>query len=257
MPEENKQIVVATTNAHKIAEISAIAGAFGYETISRDAAGVPPDFDVEEDGETFEDNSLLKARAVFDLLGGRVAVAADDSGLCVDALRGAPGVYSARFADATGQDSQDFANNKKLLRLLSHGEHGSLPPEKRTARFVSVVTLVIPDHPPVIPDQPPVIPGQPPVIPDQPPVIPGLTRDPKVIICRGEVEGRIAFHETGSGGFGYDPLFIPALEELQTAGLEKYEGRSFGDFPPEDKNKISHRFRALEKLRVMLNEMVK
>jgi XTP/dITP diphosphohydrolase len=225
MPKETKQIVVATTNAHKIAEISVIAGAFGYEAISREVAGVPPDFDVEEDGETFEDNSLLKARAVFDLLGGRMAALADDSGLCVDALCGAPGVYSARFASDAGQDDQDFANNKKLLRLLSLGENGGVPPEKRTARFVSVVSLIIP----------------------------GLTRDPKVIICRGEVEGHIAFHETGSGGFGYDPLFIPAIEELQTAGLEKYEGRSFGDFPPGDKNKISHRFRALEKLRDALN----
>jgi XTP/dITP diphosphohydrolase len=231
-----KQIVVATTNVHKIAEISAIVGAFGYEAISRADAGVPDDFDVEEDGETFEDNSLLKARAVFDLLGGRFAVAADDSGLCVDALGGAPGVYSARYAraeqDFAAADAdieqmhrsrQDRANNAKLLRLLSTAEYGdSVPVERRTARFVSVVTLILP------------------------------TGD--ILVCRGEVEGHIVFYEFGPEGFGYDPLFAPLYSELQSGGLEKYGGLTFGLIPAKDKNKISHRFRALEKLSAALSE---
>ena len=229
MPEN--RIVVATTNAHKIVEISAIVDALGYDVISRADAGVPDDFDVEEDGDTFEDNSYLKARAIFDFLGGNSAALADDSGLCVDALGGAPGVYSARYADSdqdfdlidpekeknSSRDRQDLGNNAKLLKVLDVG--GFSTPEKRTARFVSVITLILPGD------------------------------EPEVIVCRGEVEGHVDFCETGDGGFGYDPMFIPNMSELKSGGLEKYAGKSFGVFSPEDKNKISHRFRALEKLR--------
>jgi XTP/dITP diphosphohydrolase len=249
MPDADKRIVVATTNAHKIAEISAIVSAFGYEAISRADAGVPDDFDVEEDGKTFEENSLLKARAVFDLLGGLVAVAADDSGLCVDALGGAPGVYSARYAraaqDFAAADAdieqmhrgrQDRANNAKLLRLLSTAEYGGdVPAERRTARFVSVVTLILPGGKDGHAGE-----GDP---------------APKVLVCRGEVEGHIVYNEFGPEGFGYDPLFAPLYSELQSGGLEKYGGLTFGLIPAEDKNKISHRFRALEKLRAALVEM--
>jgi XTP/dITP diphosphohydrolase len=259
----DKQIVVATTNVHKIAEISAIVGAFGYTAISRADAGVPDDFDVEEDGKTFEDNSLLKARAVFDLLGGRVAVAADDSGLCVDALGGAPGVYSARYAraeqDFAAADAdleqmhrsrQDRANNAKLLRLLSTAEYGDfVPAERRTARFVSVVTLILP----VGSDSPSEYRGE-----DKDDTNEcrgeGRDRESVVLVCRGDVEGHIVFSEFGPEGFGYDPLFAPLYSELQSAGLEKYGGLTFGLIPAEDKNKISHRFRALEKLRAALSE---
>ena len=227
---ENK-IVVATTNAHKIVEISAIVDALGYKVVSRAEAGVPDDFDVEENGETFEDNSYLKARAIFDYLGGRFAALADDSGLCVDAIGGAPGVYSARYADEekdfalldpekeknSSRGRQDLGNNAKLLKVLDDG--GFFTPEERTARFVSVITMIMPGD------------------------------DPEVIVCRGEVEGHVDFMETGDAGFGYDPMFIPNIAELQSAGLEKYKEKSFGVFLPEDKNKISHRFRALEKLR--------
>lgn len=227
----SKQIVVATTNAHKVVEISTIVGAFGYNVVSRADAGVPDDFDVEEDGDTFEENSYLKARAVFDLLDGRSAALADDSGLCVDSLDGAPGVYSARYADEEQyfylvdpekqknliRSLQDLGNNAKLLKVLDEG--GFQTPEQRTARFVSVITLILPGD------------------------------EPEVIVCRGEVEGYIDFQETGDGGFGYDPMFVPNTAELKSGGLENYEGKSFGEFSPEDKNRISHRFRALEKLR--------
>ena len=170
---EAKTIVVATLNEHKIAEIEAIAGSFGYTAVSREAAGAP-DFEIEETGATFEENSLLKAQAVFDFLGGTVAVAADDSGLEVDALGGAPGVCSARFAGTRrgSRSRQDRANNAKLLRLLE-----GTPEEQRTARFVSVITCLRPGKAPVV--------------------------------CRGEVEGKIGFEERGDGGFGYDPLFVP------------------------------------------------
>ena len=233
----DKQIVVATTNEHKVIEISTIVGMFGYDVISRTAAGVPDDFDVEEDGETFEENSFLKAKAVFDLLGGQTAALADDSGLCVDALDGEPGVYSARFADEDrdfdlinetqkkqiSRGRQDLANNAKLLRLLDEGGFSS--PQDRTARFVSVITLILPGD------------------------------EPEVIVCRGEVEGHVDFQETGDAGFGYDPMFIPTASELKSGGLEKYEGKSFGVFLPDDKNLISHRFRALEKLRKNISNL--
>ena len=222
MMNATKILVVATTNEHKITEISSIAGSFGYVVISRKDAGVP-EFEIEETGATFEENSLLKCQSIFDALGGKVAVVADDSGLEVDILGGAPGVYSARFAgqeepgkyqaSADGDEidfsvadldtnqfhrsRQDRANNAKLLRLLE-----SIPHEQRTARFVSVITCILPDKPP--------------------------------IVCRGEVEGFVAFEETGTAGFGYDPLFIPV-------GYDQ----SFGLFAPEDKNAISHRARAL------------
>ena len=204
---EKKTLVVATTNEHKIREIASIAGSFGYSVISRAEAGVP-DFEIEETGETFEENSLLKAQEIFDMLGAKVAVIADDSGLEVDALDGAPGVYSARFAEesAGSRYSQDQSNNAKLLKLLE-----GVPFEKRTARFVSVISCLLPDRPP--------------------------------IVCRGEVEGFVDFKESGSAGFGYDPLFVPVGYDY-----------SFGLFRPEDKNAISHRGNALVMLKEKLAE---
>ena len=187
------KLVAATTNKHKIEEIRAIAGAFGYSVISRAEAGVP-DFEVEEDGVTFEENSLIKARAIYGWFNGEVATIADDSGIEVDFLGGAPGVLSARFAG----DGGDKANNKKLLDLLK-----DVPLEERTARFVSVIVCLLPGREP--------------------------------LVCRGEVSGHVDFKETGTAGFGYDPLFIPL-------GYD----RSFGLFTPEDKNSISHRSRALK-----------
>lgn len=126
---------------------------------------------------------------------------ADDSGLEVDYLDGEPGVRSARFA---GEDADDKKNNEKLLNLLE-----GVPMENRSGRFVSVITIVYPD---------------------------GTNA-----VARGEVEGHIAFEESGNNGFGYDPLFIPL-------GYDK----TFGNFTPENKNKISHRANALVKLRKLL-----
>ena len=232
------KLIAATTNKHKIEEIKAIARPLGYSVVSRAEAGVP-DFEIEENGATFEENSLIKARAIFDWLGGRVCSVADDSGLEVDALDGAPGVYSARFAEVGGapgtaaaqcsktirpvqkscethlqmpaaeveRSVQDQANNGKLLGLLE-----GVPKELRTARFVSVITCLRPG------------------------------KDP--IVCRGEVQGHVDFEQTGEAGFGYDPLFIPL-------GYD----RSFGLFTPEEKNAVSHRGRALRKIGFMLREI--
>ncbi|MDR3305876.1 MAG: RdgB/HAM1 family non-canonical purine NTP pyrophosphatase [Clostridiales Family XIII bacterium] len=233
---DGKILIAATTNKHKITEISAIARAYGLTVVSRAEAGIP-DFEIEETGDTFEENSFLKAKAIFDLT-GRPTIA-DDSGLAVDALHGAPGVFSARFADpdsdladfqaadremavaaavmataaadtaaaASGpyaRGRQDLANNAKLLRLLA-----DVPAAARAARFVSVITLLAPGG--------------------------------DTAVCRGEVEGHIAFAQSGDAGFGYDPLFVPLGYRT-----------TFGLFSPEEKNKISHRSRALAALREKL-----
>lgn len=159
-------IVAASQNQHKIKEIEAITKEFGMEIISRRDAGIP-DIEIEEDGSTFEENSYKKAYEIMKLC-GRITIA-DDSGLEVDCLDGAPGVYSARFA---GTDGDDQANNDKLKDLIK-----DVPYEKRTGRFVSVITMVYPD-------------GQ-------------------KLVARGEVEGHIVLEEKGPNGFGYDPLFVP------------------------------------------------
>lgn len=159
-------IVAATQNKHKIEEIEAIMKEFGLSVISRDEAGVP-DIDVVEDGETFEENSYKKAYEIMKLCNN--ITIADDSGLEVDCLDGAPGVYSAEFA---GKDGDDEANNRKLVELIK-----DVPYEKRTGRFVSVITMVFPDG--------------------------------ETITSRGEVEGHIVLKKQGSNGFGYDPLFVP------------------------------------------------
>lgn len=161
-----KTIVAATGNKHKIKEIEAITAEFGMSIISKDEAGVP-DVEIVEDGETFEENSYKKAYEIMKLC-GRTTIA-DDSGLVVDCLNGAPGVYSARFA---GTDGDDDANNRKLIGLIK-----DVPYENRTARFVSVITMVFPD-------------GQ-------------------SIVARGEVEGHLITEKRGYEGFGYDPLFVP------------------------------------------------
>ena len=163
----NKNVIVAATqNKHKIEEIEAITRQFGMSIISRDEAGVPK-VDIVEDGETFEENSYKKAYEIMKLC-GRITIA-DDSGLEVDCLDDAPGVYSARFA---GVDGDDDANNKKLTELIK-----DVPYEERTGRFVSVITMVFPDG--------------------------------EAIVARGEVEGHLLLEKRGQNGFGYDPLFVP------------------------------------------------
>lgn len=159
-------IIAASSNAHKIKEIQAIMNKFDMEVISRDEAGVPA-FEIEEDGQTFEENSYKKAYEIMKVTGKTTI--ADDSGLMVDYLGGAPGVYSARFA---GEECDDKKNNEKLLKLLKN-QAG----DDRKAKFVSVITLIFPDG--------------------------------ETITARGECSGRIIGAEAGENGFGYDPLFVP------------------------------------------------
>ena len=157
--ETDKIIVAASRNKHKIEEIEAITKKFGMSIISRDEAGVPP-VEIDEDGKTFEANSFKKANEIMKMC-GKVTLA-DDSGLMVDYLGGAPGVYSARFA---GEDGNDEKNNAKLLKLLEE-----VPAKERTAQFVSVITMVFPDG--------------------------------ETLVARGECPGRIITTPAGENGFG-------------------------------------------------------
>ncbi|MGN0660023.1 MAG: XTP/dITP diphosphatase [Emergencia sp.] len=173
-------IIAATRNRHKIEEIEAITRKFGMEIISRDDAGLPP-VEIEEDGETFEENSFKKASEIMKLCGKTTI--ADDSGLMVDYLGGAPGVYSARFA---GEGASDERNNRKLLDSLE-----GIPYKERRACFVSVITMVRPDG--------------------------------ETLVARGECRGHIIDMPVGENGFGYDPLFVPDGFQRTFAQLEPEE----------------------------------
>lgn len=186
-----KKIVVASNNRHKISEIEAmLAKIYGGEIKALSLSDIGFTKEIEENGKTFEENAEIKARAAAAL--GYTAIA-DDSGLCVDALDGKPGIYSARFA---GEPCSDAENNKKLLALMA-----DVPDEKRGAKFVCVLCCITPDG--------------------------------RELFARGECPGTILHRAKGEGGFGYDPLFL-------------YEnGKSFAELSPEEKNKVSHRARAM------------
>ena len=161
-----KTVVIASNNAHKAREIAEALDFPGWEFRTLRELGIASD--PEEDADTFEGNARIKARAAREAGGGK-SVLADDSGLAVDALDGAPGVRSARYA---GEDATDAANNSKLLDELA-----DVPDAQRTARFVC--TLVFIDE------------------------------DGSEEVAHGVVEGRIGRAERGEHGFGYDPLFLP------------------------------------------------
>lgn len=159
------KLIIASNNSHKVMEIKAILGDYYESILSLRDAGI--EIDVVEDADTFEGNALKKASEIFDAVDAD-AVLSDDSGLEVDALGGAPGVYSARYA---GEGHDDDANNAKILENMN-----DVPDEKRTCRFVSAVALV--------------------------------RRDKQPIVVRGTVEGRLLRSLQGENGFGYDPLFF-------------------------------------------------
>lgn len=185
-----KTIVFATNNAHKLEEIRKILGD-RYDVRSLNDIGCHED--IPEDFDTLEENSRQKAEYIFRKYG--LTCFADDTGLEVDALGGAPGVHSARYAEGTDHDSE--ANMRKLLRELGDNPN-------RTARFRTVITLIEND---------------------------------KTSLFVGVVEGRIAYEKSGTGGFGYDPIFIP----------EGYD-QSFACLGADIKNTISHRARAVQQL---------
>lgn len=195
-----RRLVLATNNKNKLRELAAMLSDLHMEVVGiGEFAGAP---DVEETGDTFAENAVLKAKAAAEHAG--LWAMADDSGLEVDALDGQPGVYSARFA---GPNATDADNNEKLLALLH-----DVPDERRTARFRCTIALVSPDG--------------------------------AVFIDEGTCEGIIAREPRGDGGFGYDPLFV--VPEL---------GKTFAELPAEEKDRISHRARALAKARQRLTEI--
>ena len=169
--------ILASQNKKKIKEIRDILIKYDMDVITRDDAGLPKD-DIEETGTTFEENSLLKAATIMEMIKAdpvlndkyhESPVIADDSGLMVDALGGAPGVHSARYA---GEEHDFDANNTKLLAELK-----DVPADKRTAHFVTVITMIYPDG--------------------------------EKLVARGECHGHITSEKRGEGGFGYDPVFVP------------------------------------------------
>lgn len=165
-----KIIIFATTNAGKVREVNAIMQESGYEVISLKKAGIT--VDVDENGTTFEENAVIKAKAIWEITGKTeeykdAIVLADDSGLQIDYLNGEPGIYSARYL---GEDTSYEYKNKVILERLE-----GVPEEKRGARFVCAMAAVLPDG---------------------------------TVLCeKGIMEGRIAHAIEGTNGFGYDPVF--------------------------------------------------
>ena len=221
-------LLIATRNAHKVGEIQAILGANFRCLTLKEFPDAPP---VAEDAETFSGNATKKAVELAKWLVANSKlqtqnlkldfVLADDSGLEVEALNGAPGVHSARFAALDkSENSHDADNNAKLLRLLK-----DVPLEKRTGRFRCVIALV------AVPQ------GK---VESASPVC--FADDFDAQIFDGACEGRIQFSACGQGGFGYDPLFVPD-------GFKQ----SFAELGEDVKNKLSHRAKALTKLKEFFN----
>lgn len=192
------EFLIATHNMKKRDELYRILSPMGIDVKTSDQLGIEIT-DVEETGETFYENALLKAQSGCRESG--MPCVADDSGLAVDYLVGAPGVYSARFA---GNHGDDEANNQKLLKILR-----DVPLEERTGRYVSVVCCVFPNG--------------------------------DIISARGTCEGYIGFEPRGTGGFGYDPLFVMGEKTM-------------AELTAEEKDAISHRGEATRLLAEKLKE---
>ena len=196
------KLVLASGNAGKLKELQAMLADLPLEIVAQGALGVS---DVPETGLTFVENALIKARHACASTG--LPALADDSGLIVDALDGAPGLYSARYA---GSPTDDAANNAKLLDAMR-----DVPAERRTARFYAVIVLL--RHP----------------------------QDPQPLIAEGGWEGEITFEPRGTGGFGYNPLF-----------LDTVLGQTAAEMAPDVKNAMSHRGKALQVLKQKLSALI-
>ena len=194
------KLLIATSNPGKLVEVREILDGLELELVSLADLGLPA---PEEPFATFQENAAAKATACATL--ASLWTLADDSGLCVDALDGGPGVRSARFADS------DEARRRKLLERLR-----AIPPGRRGAHFFCAVALASPD-------------GQ------------------RIFRAEGRVDGQIALEPRGAGGFGYDPLFLP----------EEAPGRTLAELEPAEKNRLSHRGRALQRLRPLLHGLAR
>ncbi len=202
--------IAATNNPGKMAELRRILERMGHTVQSQREAGLA--LEPEETGETFAENARIKARAICEAA-GRPTVA-DDSGLCVDALGGAPGVHSARYC---GRHGDDEANNDKLLIAMA-----DVPEAARGARFVSSVCVCLPDG--------------------------------RCASFEGVCPGRIGFVRKGENGFGYDPLFIPDRVGVpgREDTVQNTQGRSYAELSAGEKDAISHRGRAMAQMEQML-----
>ncbi|KXG78022.1 dITP/XTP pyrophosphatase [Fervidicola ferrireducens] len=196
-----RSIVVATKNRGKLKEFKVMLSDIPVDILSLCDF---PDIEVEENGKTFDENALIKAKKVVQLTG--TAALSDDSGLEVEALGGRPGVHTARFA---GPGAGDRENIEKLLKELD-----GVPAEKRKARFVCCLCFALPDG--------------------------------RIFIEHGYLEGFITFEPKGTMGFGYDPVFfVPEL------------GKTLAEATLEEKNAVSHRARAMQKMKKHLLQFVK
>jgi non-canonical purine NTP pyrophosphatase (RdgB/HAM1 family) len=196
------RIIFATGNADKMKEIRMIMSDIATDIQSMKEAHI--DADIVEDGKTFEENAMIKARAIAAEIrkrGEKAVVLADDSGLEIDYLNKEPGIYSARYM---GEDTSYKIKNANLIQRLEN-----VPDEKRTARFVCAIAAVLPDG--------------------------------SEYTTRGTIEGRIGYEEKGANGFGYDPIFY----------LPEY-GMYSAELDPEEKNRISHRGKALTEIKKVL-----
>lgn len=189
-----KKVIFATGNEGKMKEIREILGDLDIQLLSLKDAGITAD--IEENGNSFEENAVIKATAIRDLTGE--IVLADDSGLEIDYLNKEPGVYSARYM---GEDTDYHIKNHSLIQRLE-----GVPDEQRTARFVCAIAMASPDG--------------------------------TVKTVQGTMEGRIGYEEKGENGFGYDPIFF----------LPEY-GCTSAELSMEEKNKISHRGKALRAIK--------
>ena len=197
-----KRLILSTGNSNKVEEIKDILKDLPIDVLSKDDLGLK-DFEIEEDGETLEENAIKKASVLAERVEG--IVIADDSGLFVDYLNGAPGLHSARYS---GDNANDRDNNIKLLKELK-----GVPMEKRGAFFRTAIALI--------------------------------GSDGKATTLIGECKGAIGFEPKGDKGFGYDPLFI-------VGGYDK----TFAELGEEVKNKISHRAKALDKLKEEMSKIL-
>ena len=196
------KIIVATGNQNKMKEIREIIKRDDIVFVSLKDEGLQ-DIEIVEDGKTFEENAVIKAKTIADIT--KNIVIADDSGLEVDYLDKAPGVYSARYM---GEDTPYTIKNNHIIELLKDAKG-----EERSARFVCVIACVMPDG--------------------------------ETFTTRGTIEGRIGYEEKGENGFGYDPIFYLPERGCTTAEL-----------PPEQKNEISHRGRALKAMYKKLEDIL-
>ena len=195
-----EKMIFATGNEGKMRDLRMILGDLGAEILSLKEAGIQAE--AEENGTTFEENAVIKAKEIMEKTGALVL--ADDSGLEVDALNGEPGIYSARYM---GHETSYHIKNKNLIERLE-GKTG----EERSARFVCAIAACFPDG--------------------------------RVLTTRGTMEGQIGYEEKGENGFGYDPIFY----------LPEYQCYS-GELPLEEKNKLSHRGKALRLMKEQLEAL--